>query len=121
MPKPLKKWLLILLKTGMITSIFTGGIVLVGLLVNFASYRNKLIPPFIFPIPSAESIGRRYLQAVAQENLNYLSEDKACVHSQLRQHITQYGDTELQYIAASAEWYSGNNDHQYELTTVTFK
>ncbi|PMB17776.1 hypothetical protein [Fischerella thermalis] len=103
-----KQWLLILLKTGPIAIGGLVGIVVVGTLLNLASYRNKL-GPVILPIPSAEIIGREYLQAVTQENRNYIAEDEKCVQGQLLQDIAKYGGTEVRNVSVVTEWHSGNN------------
>jgi hypothetical protein len=114
-----KAWFLILLKIGAITTISIVVLLLVGTLLNLASYRSKLVPP-IRVLPSAESIGHEYLQAVTQKNHHYIAEDKTCVHGQLLQDIAQYGGAEVQNIVVSAKWNSVNSDSLIEVTSIRF-
>jgi hypothetical protein len=114
-----KAWFLILLKIGATTTVSIVVLLLVGTLLNLVSYRSKLVPP-IRVIPSAESIGHEYLQAITQKNYQYIAEDKECVHGQLLQDIAQYGGAEVQNIVVSAEWLSGNSNSLIEVTSIRF-
>jgi hypothetical protein len=119
MTRSLKAWVFLLLK---IASGAIFGVVLlflVGTLLNFVSYRSKLVPP-IRVIPSAESIGHEYLQTVIQRNRNYIAEDNECVHAQLLHDIAQYDGAKVHNIVVSAKWESGNSDHQFEVTSIRF-
>ena len=121
MLQSLKKWLFILLKIG---TIATGGLlVIVGFATcgNLVSYKSKLPGPFILAIPSAESFGQEYLQAVIQKNRNYIADHQECGHSTLLEHITQYGGTEVRNTAIVADWHSGNGDHTFEVTVIKFE
>jgi hypothetical protein len=110
---------LISLKIGAIAIAGIGGLLLIGTLLNFASYRSKLIPP-IRVIPSAESIGHDYLQAVIQKNHNYIGGDNGCVHAQFVKDIVQYGGAEVKNIVVKEQWDSGNSDAQFEVTSIRF-
>ena len=104
-------------------------IIVLGTLLNFAFYRNDLISPFIFPIPSAKGIGRAYLLAVLQKDFDHirgkhhvsLSKEQNCSHQQLLSDIEQYGSSQVRNIAITTEFYSGNSDHQFEVTSIRFK
>lgn len=121
MLQSLKKWLFIFLKTGTIVTGGLAAIVGVGTLFNLVSYKSKLPSPIILPLPSAEGIGREYLQAVIQKNENYIDDNQDCVHSLLIEHITQYGGTEVRNPSISVQWDSGNGDHQFEVTAIKFE
>jgi hypothetical protein len=95
------------------------GLPLIGTLLNFLSYRS-LLPPVIVIMPSPESLGREYLQAVAQKNYNYISGDSGCARGQLLQDIAKYDGAEIGNIVVSAQWMSGNSDHQFEVTSIRF-
>lgn len=110
------------LKIGLISIFGMAGLLLIGILFNFLSYRSEL-PPVIVITPSAESLGREYLQAVAQKNQNYISEgseDSGCARGQLLRDIAKYGGAEIGNIVVSAQWMSGNSDHQFEVTSIRF-
>jgi hypothetical protein len=114
-----KAWFFILFRIGAITTINVVVFLLIGTVLNFASYRSKLIPP-IRVMPSPESIGREYLQAVTQKNHNYIAEENGCVHSHLLEDIAQYGGAEVRNIVVSAEWDSGNSNSLIEVTSIRF-
>ncbi|WP_427160930.1 hypothetical protein ACQFX9_04695 [Aliinostoc sp. HNIBRCY26] len=120
MLQSLKKWLLIVLKIGTIATVVLLVIVGFGTLYNLASYKSKL-GLFILRIPSAESIGQEYLQAVIQKNRDYIADDQECSHSALLGHITKYGGAEVRNTAIVADWHSGNGDHTFEITVIKFE
>jgi hypothetical protein len=106
------------LKIGLISIFGMVGLLLIGTLLNFLSYRSVL--PVIVIMPSPESLGREYLQAVAQKNYNYISGDSGCARGQLLQDIAKYDGAEIGNIVVSAQWMSGNSDHQFEVTSIRF-
>jgi hypothetical protein len=114
-----KAWFLGFLKIGLIAIFGMVGLLLVGTLLNLASYHSKVVPP-IRVIPSAESLGHEYLQAVTQKNRNYISEDNECVHGQLFQDTILYGGAKVHNIVGSAKWNSGNSNRQFEVTSIRF-
>lgn len=114
-----KSWFFVLLKIGSIAIFGMVGLLLLGTLLNLVSYRSKVVPP-IRVIPSAESLGHEYLQAVTQKNRNYIAEDNECVLAQLLQDISQYDGAEVHNIVVSAKWESGNSNHQFEVTSIRF-
>jgi hypothetical protein len=106
------------LKIGLVSIFGMVGLLLIGTLLNFLSYRSAL--PIIVIMPSPESLGREYLQAVAQKNHNYISGDSGCARGQLLQDIAKYDGAEIGNIVVSAQWMSGNSDHQFEVTSIRF-
>jgi hypothetical protein len=106
------------LKIGLISIFGMVGLLLIGTLLNFLSYRSVL--PVIVITPSPESLGREYLQAVVQKNHNYISEDSGCARGQLLRDIAKYDGAEIRNIVVSAQWMSGNSDHQFEVTSIRF-
>jgi hypothetical protein len=119
MPQSSKARFFLLLKIGSIAIFGMVGLLLVGTLLNLVSYRSKVVPP-INVIPSAESIGYEYLQAVTQKNSNYIPEDNECVHAQLLKDITQYDGAKVRNTVVNTKWESGNSDHQFEVTSIRF-
>lgn len=95
------------------------GFLLIGTLLNLVSYRSKLVPP-IRIIPSSESLGHEYLQAVIQKNRNYIAEDNECVYAQFLQYIDRYDGAKVHNIVISTKWESGNSDRQFEVTSISF-
>jgi hypothetical protein len=114
-----KVWFFLLLKIGAIALISLVVLLSIGTLLNLVSYRSKLVPP-IRVVPSAESVGREYLQAVIQKKHHYISENRQCVHNQLLRDIAQYGDAEVQNIIVGVKWNSGNSDSLIEVTSIKF-
>jgi hypothetical protein len=121
MSQSMKEGLCIFLKIGAIAMGGFVGLVAVGTFLNLVSYHNKLGGPYVLPIPSAESIGREYLQTVIQRNRDRIADDGTCVHGQLLQNIAQYGGAEVRNVSVVARWNSGNGDHQFEVTSIKFE
>ncbi len=119
MPQSSKAWFLIALRVGAIATASTVGLLLIGTFLNVAAYRSKLIPP-IRVIPSAESVGNDYLQAIIQKQPHYIEGDNGCVHAQFVKDIAQYGGAEVQNVAVKEQWDSGNSDAQLEVTSIKF-
>jgi hypothetical protein len=67
----------------------------------------------ILPFPTADVIGRDYLNNLVQGNTENLGD--------LVSDYQKYRGAEIRNVRTSAESKSGNSDHLYEVTTVEFE
>ena len=70
MLKSLNKGLLILLRAGLLAISVLAVVILVFTFLNLMSRRSFF--SWVLPIPSSESIGQRYLNAVVRKDSNYI-------------------------------------------------
>jgi hypothetical protein len=109
-----QKWQSIYLKIVAVTFGSSLGIIFLGTGLNI------FFGPVVLPIPSANSIGRDYLNAVIQKDRHYSK--NACVQSALDRDIDQYSDIqEVRNISVKSTWKSGNGDHFFETTDIMFE